>query len=208
MADCSTGIFLPGQYTAPAMPAMKKAPSAAEIEARLRELTLLMYDTSVPLATLEERVYPSLSPSIAFIDPWIVARGARKFEVGLRGFHCAIRFDFDIFQLGVQLNERGDGGRAIVDGVMNLRQLRVYTYPLRTILVIDFVITEETPILRITRLEEMWSYGDMIANLPLLGRIYDVSRFFGGYFFTGLFWLACVLRRGEAQPRPRSPSSR
>ena len=91
---------------------------------------------------------------------------------------------------------------------MNLRQLRVYTYPLRTMLVIDFVITEGAPGLQLTRLEEMWSYGDMIQNVPLLGQIYGVSRFFAGYFFAGLFWLGCAVRRGEAQPRSRSPSSR
>src|SRR5262249_8757521 len=112
-----------------AMPAMARTPlTHAEIAAKIRELTLLLYDTSVPLATLEERVVPYLSPRVAFIDPWIIARGRRKFRIGLRGFHCAIRFDFEIKQLAVELD--GRRGRALVEGVMNLRQLRVYTYPL------------------------------------------------------------------------------
>ena len=77
------------------MPATARTPSVTEIAAELRALTLLMYDTSVPLSTLEERVIPYLSPSVAFIDPWILARGKRKFRIGVRGFHCALRFDFD-----------------------------------------------------------------------------------------------------------------
>lgn len=166
----------------------------AELEERFRELTLLMYDTSVPIPTLEERVYPYLAPDIEFVDPWILARGRGKFETGLRGFHCVIRFDFDIFQLAVRMNERGDGGRAMVDGVMNLRQLRFYTYPLRTILVYDFRLTEGDGALQITRLEEMWSFADMIANAPLVGRLYDgVFRRGAGYFFTAMFWLSCAL---------------
>ncbi len=76
---------------------------------------------------------PYLAPDVTFTDPWLTAHGRGRFRIGLRGFHCVIRFDFDIFQLAVTLNERGDGGRVIVDGVMNLRQLRFYTYPLRTI---------------------------------------------------------------------------
>lgn len=165
-----------------------------QIEALFRELTLLMYDTSVPLSTLSERVNPYLSPDIVFVDPWVHVRGRRRFEIGLRGFHCVIHFDFTISQLAAQLDESGRRGRVLVEGVMNLRQLRVYTYPLRTILVYDFVLTEQDPGLLITKVEEMWSFGDMIENLPLVGRLYDglFRRFFGA-FFTRMFWLSCAL---------------
>jgi len=164
----------------------------AELEERFREFTLLMYTTSVPLDELSVRVVPYLAPNIEFIDPVIRARGAEKFRIGLLGFHCAFRFDFDIFQLNVSMSERGDRGRALVDGVMNLRQLRVYTYPLRTILAFDFVMTGRGEGFEITRLEEIWSFGDLIQNAPLLGTLYAGFRFLSGYFFTGFFWLSCA----------------
>ncbi|XYI02655.1 hypothetical protein ACMHYB_24030 [Sorangium sp. So ce1128] len=167
--------------------------SVAEIGERFRELTLLMYTTSVPLDELREQVYPYLAPDVEFIDPWIRARGAGKFRIGLLGFHCAFLFDFDIFQINVSMNERGDGGRVLVDGVMNLRQLRVYTYPLRTLLVYDFVMTKGGEGFEITRQEEMWSFGDMIQNAPLIGTCYEGFRFVSGYFFAGFFWLSCVV---------------
>jgi hypothetical protein len=176
-------------------PSAGARPDVTALEARFREITRLMYDTRVPRATLEERAIPLLALNVEFVDPWLRARTRRVFAIGLRGFHCVIRFDFDIFQLGVHLNERGDGGHAIVDGVMNLRQLGFYTYPLRTILVYDFVLSGDGEELQITKLEEMWGFGDMIANAPLLvGHAYDgILRPAWGHFFTGLFWLACKL---------------
>jgi len=181
-------------------------PSAAAIEDQIRELTLLMYDTRVALPVLEQRVLPRLAPGVIFEDPWLRARGRDRFRIGLRGFHCVIRFDFEIFQLAVEMNPRGDGGRALVDGVMNLRQLGFYTYPLRTILVYDFDGTADGEGLQITRLEEMWSFGDMIASAPLfVGWLYqDVLRPAAGHFFTAAFWLSCALfgPKGAAPPAP------
>jgi len=152
-----------------------------------------MYDTSVSLSELQEQVYPYLSKDIRFVDPFIRARGRNKFQVGLRGFHCAFLFDFRIDELRATLNERGDGGRVIVDGVMNLRSLRVYSYPLRTILVYEFVLTQGGCSLEITSQEEMWSVGDLAQNAPVLGPLYDGWRFLSGYFFTAMFWLSCAL---------------
>ena len=179
-----------------------REPRTAELEDRFRELTLLMYDTRVPLAALEARVVPYLGPDVVFVDPWLVAHGKDRFRIGARGFHCAFRFDFDIFQVGVTLDDRGDGGRALVDGVMNLRQLGFYTYPLRTILHYNFTLPEGR--LQIERLEEMWSFGDMIASLPLgVGWLYrNGFRPAAGHFFTAFFWLSCALRGG---PEGRSP---
>jgi hypothetical protein len=164
--------------------------SVRKLEERFYRLTKLMYTTSVPLSTLEEEVVPYLAPNIQFVDPWLRARGSGKFRTGLRGFHCTFYFDFSIFQLNIQLNEQRDGGRVIVDGVMNLRQLRFYTYPLRTILVYDFKMTEGGRSFQITNLEEMWSVADMIQNAPILGRFYEGFRFVSGYFFTTMFWLS------------------
>jgi hypothetical protein len=89
-----------------------------------------------------------------------------------------------------------------VDGVMNLRQLRFYTYPLRTILVYDFAVTADG--LRIRRLEEMWSFADMIANAPLLvGRLYQGAfRPLAGAFFVRAFRLACAVRAVLERARP------
>lgn len=168
--------------------------SVVELERRFAELTYLMYDTRVPLGRLEERVFPYLGPDVEFVDPWVHTRGRELFENGLRGFHCSFRFDIDITQLHVRLNERGDGGRVLVDSIMNLRQLRVYTYPLRTLLVYEFVLTEGGTSFQITRQEEMWSLGDMLANLPVAGGVFDLGRRAWGYYFSATFWLSCALR--------------
>jgi hypothetical protein len=169
-------------------------PSIPELTARFREITTLMYDTRVPIGVLRARVAPYLGRDVVFVDPWIHARGGRKFWTGLAGFHCTFRFDLDISQIGVEVE--GERGRAILDGMMNLRQLGFYTYPLRTILVYDFVLTGGEPEIRIEKLEEMWSFADMIANAPLVGWFYDrVFRRASGYFFTAFFWLSCALAR-------------
>lgn len=176
-----------------------RRPGVAELERRFTELTLLMYDTRVSLERLERRVIPHLAPDVEFVDPWVHVRGARVFRDGLRGFHCVIRFDFEIFQLHVRMNERGDGGRVLVDGVMNLRQLVVYTYPLRTLLAIDFRLTGDERSFEITRLEEMWSFGDMLRNLPLLGRFYELGRRAWGRFFAAAFRASCALTGGRSE---------
>jgi hypothetical protein len=164
-----------------------------ELERRFAELTKLLYDTSVPVSVLREKVYPHLALDIEFWDPWVRARGLQQFWTGLRGFHAVIRFDFVIHQLAVEINEHGDGGRVLVDGVMNLNQLVVYTYPLRTILVYEFVIAADGETYQITSLEEMWSLGDLIENAPVVGRAYEGFRWASGYVIGGLFWIAAIL---------------
>lgn len=172
-----------------------RQPNITEIEDFFQNLTLLMYDTEVALSVLEERVCPYLAPDVGFSDPWLRARGLARFKTGLFGFHCAFRFDFTIRQLGVRLNPSGDGGRVLVEGVMNLRSIPGYVYPLRTILVYDFVFVGVEP--DITSQEEMWSFADLFLNAPLLvGRFYDgLFRPAAGVFFLGFFRLACYLRR-------------
>lgn len=180
-------------------------PDLGKLDEQFRALTLLMYDTSVEIPVLEERVYPYLAPNIEFIDGILTATSAAKFRVGLRGFHCVFWFDFDIFQSSVKLNARGDGGRAMVDGIMNLRSVPHYTYPLRTILVYDFTLSADGQSFQITRLEEMWSYADLLENAPLIGRLFRASRVVAGYFFTGFFWLGSTLRNNRALSSRRKP---
>jgi hypothetical protein len=174
-----------------------------ELERRFTEMTQLLYTTSVPVSELREKVYPHLAPTIVFRDPWVRGSGLQQIWVGLRGFHAVIRFDFDIYQLAVELNERGDGGRVLVDGVMNLRQLVVYTYPLRTQLVYEFDLSPDGESFQVTSLEEMWSLGDFIANAPGVGVAYEGFRWASGYFFTAMFWLAATVV--EKLPSERIP---
>lgn len=175
-----------------------QALSIAQLDERFRELTLLMYDTSVPIPVLQEQVHPHLAPDIEFIDGILTASGAAKFKAGLSGFHCVFFFDFDIFQSAVKLSADGSGGRAMVDGIMNLRTVPHYTYPLRTILVYDFVLLDGGTRFQITRQEEMWSYGDLLENAPLIGRLFQAGRRLAGYLFTGFFWLGATLRKNQA----------
>lgn len=166
---------------------------APELRRRFLVLTHLLYDTSVPLGVLERDVVPLLASDIEFLDPWVHVFGADAFRAGLRGFHCVIRFDFDVAQADVQLDAATGRGRAIVDGVMNLRQLRAYTYPLRTTLVYDFRLTSDRRSFEVTRLDEMWSLGDLLANLPVAGEAYDLGRRAWGAFFVAAFRASCAI---------------
>ncbi len=149
-----------------------------KLEERFRRVTELLYDTSVPAHVLDEEVLPFLAEDITFTDPWQRGSGRETYRRGAAGFHCMFSFDFDISQLNVQLEQGQQRGRAIVDGVMNLKQFSwLYTYPLRTILVFDFTLVTPSgsgedvkPLIHAH--EEMWSFGDMIAAVPLVGWVY------------------------------------
>lgn len=168
-----------------------------QLEERFRRMTGLLYDTSVPPRILEEEVLPFIGENVVFTDPWQQGFGRENYRRGAAGFHCMFSFDFDIFQLNVQLEEGHTGGRAIVDGVMNLRQFSwLYTYPLRTILVYDFSLVGSTagelkPVVHSH--EEMWSLGDMIAAVPLVGRFY--KNVFRKGFSHGFLAASALCRR-------------
>lgn len=167
------------------------------LEMRLRRIATLMYDTGVSLEQLEAEVVPYFADGIGFKDPVLSARGRSKVRVGMRGFHCAFRFELDIHQMTVDART----GRALIDATMNLRSIPGYCYPLRTMLVYDFdVDASGEP--RITHIEEIWSLGDLVANAPLgVGAIYDrFLRPSSGVLFLGFFWLTTVLRRGRVRP--------
>ena len=170
-----------------------------KLEERFRRMTQLLYDTSVPAQVLDEEVLPLLSEDVSFTDPWQQGAGRETYRRGAAGFHCMLSFDFDIFQLNVQLEEGGLKGRAIVDGIMNLKQLRwLYTYPLRTILVYDFTLAsppapgeDVRPL--VYAHEEMWSLGDMIAAVPGVGWLY--KNLFRTGFSRGFLAASSLCRR-------------
>lgn len=170
-----------------------------QLEERFRRLTELLYDTRVPSHVLDEEVLPYLAENVRFTDPWQQGEGRETYRCGAAGFHCMFSFDFDIFQVNVQLEEGGTGGRAIVDGVMNLKQFSwLYTYPLRTILVYDFTLVSASvsggdvkPLVHAH--EEMWSLGDMIAAVPGLGRFY--KNVFRKGFSQGFLAASALCRR-------------
>jgi hypothetical protein len=173
-----------------------------QLEERFRRMTQLLYDTSVPARVLDEEVLPFLSEDVSFTDPWQRGAGRETYRRGAAGFHCMFSFDFDIFQLNVQLDEGQKKGRAIVDGVMNLKQFSwLYTYPLRTILVYDFTLVRSTApggdvIPLVYAHEEMWSLGDMIAAVPGVGWVYkNLFRKAFSYGFLGASALCRRIRR-------------
>lgn len=173
-----------------------------KLEEHFRRISLLLYDTTVPPERVDAEVRPYLDEHVRFTDPWQQAGGLKKYRLGAAGFHCMFVFDFDIFQVNVQLDDTARKGRAIVDGVMNLKQFqRIYTYPLRTILVYDFVITDAEAAdgdvkFLIQAHEEMWSFGDMIEAVPVAGWVYKkLFRPGFSYGFLGASYLFCRARR-------------
>jgi hypothetical protein len=165
------------------------------LEDRFRRISLALYDTSVPADILDREVLPYLADDVRFTDPWQQGAGRETYRKGAAGFHCMFRFDFDIFQLNVQLDEQAKKGRAIVDGVMNLKQLSpLVTYPLRTILVYEFTGLEPAAV-QIHEHIEMWSFGDMIEAVPLAKTPYKLFR---NAFSKGFVAASALCRRLKA----------
>ena len=184
-----------------------------KLEERFRKVSELLYDTRVPADVLKQEIMPFVGEDIVFVDPWQTGGGREVYERGAAGFHCMLRFDFDITQINVQLDEDRHKGRVIVDGVMNLKQFAwLYTYPLRTILVYDFTLEassgdgEPTPIIH--KHEEMWSLGDMIEAVPGAGWVYaNLFRpaFSRGFLAASAF---CAWRKGaQTDPSPGTAPS-
>ncbi len=79
--------------------------------------------------------------------------------ISLAGFHNMSDFTFDLYQIGVTLNDDGSGGRCMVDGQMNLQRLFfLYTFPLRVVLIYEFRLRNrnDPQSLEIFYHEEMW----------------------------------------------------
>lgn len=149
---------------------------AEKIALKITEITKILYNTEVtPKDMIPLHHY--FTRDVFFKDPWQQGGGIEKYIAGMNGFHSMLNFDFTDFQAGVTLEPKQRGcnyieGRAIIDGVMQLRQFSwIYTYPLRTILVYklrvfldestgDVVNTKKDDIpFQIYFHEEMWSFG-------------------------------------------------
>jgi hypothetical protein len=168
---------------------------------RFRRISEILYDTSLPPPEVDREIRPYLAETVAFVDPWQHEKGLGKYRLGLAGFHTLFRFHLEIFQIGVQLDDAGKSGRAFVEGVMHLKQLeRLFTFPLRTILVYHFTVTDPgktggQPKFLIERHEEMWSFADLIAGVPGLGWIYTkLFRRGFAYAFLGASYLSARAR--------------
>lgn len=173
-----------------------------QLTEKFRQISLLLYDTNVASSELEAEVFPFMDPRVRFVDPWQEGTGLANYRDGAAGFHCMLRFDLVISQVGVQLDLGTKRGRAIVDGVMNLKQLSfLYTYRLRTLLTYEFTLTSEgdserAPGFLIQTHEEMWSLGDMIAAVPAAGWVYQ--RLFRPAFSQGFLAASSLCRRLKA----------
>ncbi|WP_437996630.1 hypothetical protein WMF26_37355 [Sorangium sp. So ce185] len=183
-------------FTMPSMPRL----GLDDLEDRFRRLSLLMYDTSVPGATLEKEVYPYLAPGIEFVGPWRRVRGVETYQVDLSGARGGPRFDLDVSQLSVRLCAPRDAGRAVVDGTLYLRLFPRCAYPMRVILTYEFDLIDGGESFRITRHEEIWRVADILRNVPFIGRSYDVFRSCSGYLFTGAVLLSRALAGRPASP--------
>lgn len=171
----------------------------ADLEDRFRHISMLLYDTSIDPRLVDAEVAPMLDPQVRFTDPWQVGVGQAKYRLGLAGFHAMFQFVLEMSQVSVQLADDGRSGRAIVDGVMQLRPLgRLFMYPLRTILVYDFVLVDSgdgKPKVSIQAHEEMWSIADMVTALPMTGWFYrQVFRPAFGRGFLAASWLSARAR--------------
>lgn len=165
------------------------------VEKKITDIAIVQYDTSISPDEVENQVSDYLSSNIFFKDPWQEGSGKEKYLLGQKGFHCMFYFDLTLFQANVILDENMKKGRAIIDCNMNLRQLAwIYTYPLRTILVYTFEIThidheKEEVKFQILEHEEMWSFGDLLENIPFFGTFYTkvFRRLFAIGFLSASF---------------------
>ncbi len=174
---------------------------AARLEDRVRRLNELLYDTRVPPHVVDRELTPLLAPDVRFTDPWQEAQGREKYRLGAAGFHSMFRFDFETLQVNVQLDADGGRARAIVDGVMHLKNLsQRFPFPLRTILVYQLRVTDpeaDPPGFLIESHQEMWSFGDMLEGVRGLGWLYkNVFRRGFSWGFLGASWVAARLKGG------------
>lgn len=167
------------------------------LEQCFRELTLMLYDTKVDPSRVDQVLASLVTEGVRFVDPWQTAAGKDKYRLGAAGFHSMFHFDFEIHQAAVELAPDGRTGRALVDGVMHLRRLPPFPFPLRTILVYRFTLDSpnDPSRLQIDFHEEMWSVGDLIAAVPGFGWLY--AKLFRPAFSVGFLAASRLSSRGR-----------
>ena len=181
--------------------ARARADVIEELEQHFKRLTHALYDTDVPAPEVDAQVRPYLDEHVSFVDPWQHGVGLANYRLGLAGFHTMLKFHFELAQVSVKYEPSTRSGRALVDGVMQLKLLApLYVFPLRTILAFDFVVDDEggdgRPVKFTIRVhEEMWSFADMIAALPLLGPAY--RKLFRPAFAAGFLKASFLTARAK-----------
>lgn len=55
-----------------------------ELEPLFRQLTLLRYDTGVPMAVLDAEVMPYVADDVTFTDPWQTGGGRAQYRLATR----------------------------------------------------------------------------------------------------------------------------
>jgi len=180
-----------------------------------RDIVHMQYHTDIDPMEIETKLAHKIAQAITFRDFWQIGQGRDSYLMGLKGFHTMLKLRFKIIQSNIQLRNISNdiklhrykkeheemkmakcAGRFMADGIMYLHLLEKIgiVYPLRTILVYDFLITRLSPEDRevdyvITHHEEMWSLSDMIEAIPGIGRIYDgFRRLFCFGFLTASFF--------------------
>jgi hypothetical protein len=172
-----------------------------ELAVTFKSLVTRQYDTDVDPAELETSLEGHLSEGVQFRDPWQVGIGKELYLLGQRGFHAMFWFHLETHQLAVEVDERQMTARVLVDATMVLEQLRpLFVYPLRTLLVYSLRLerpaSPELPVgWQILEHEEMWSFGDMLANTPFFGWAYGWFRYGFSRAFLAASWFADLLAR-------------
>ena len=214
------------------------------LEAELLEVAQLQYDTAASGERVLARLRGHLHEHVRFTDPWQSGHGRDLYALGLGGFHAMFRFELTpVHQVAATVSADLRRARVMVDGVMQLRSLRCYVYPLRVVLAYELDLDpasytdsphagprprapartrprtsnahiedldgddadddgdeeeeEEGGVriaYRIRDHEEMWSFGDMLAALPLgVGSVYRLFRHAFAVGFLAACWLSTRL---------------
>ncbi|KAF0974867.1 hypothetical protein FDP41_006341 [Naegleria fowleri] len=168
-----------------------------DLEKRFSSLTHLIYNTQTKVQDLDEHVAPFLDEHVSYEDPFQFVSGKNTVLTQLKGCHLSMFFESKIEQLDIQMKENQEGGRVLIDAWMNMNQFKwiIGTFPIRTILVYDFVMINEGSSFLITNLKEMWSLGDVIEQIPFIGWCFNLFRHGGGWFFTFFFFLCSVVMK-------------
>lgn len=171
-------------------PRIEQPSRLAEIERHVTLMIQMLYDTTYSTKELDEHVFKYCSEQITFQDPWQTPKGLPNYRGQFNGLrNLKIKFEFDRKQIGFQWNN--SGGRAMAEGIFTTTVWFPFLrFPLRVISIHDFVLTNETDKgFIVYNHEELWSFAEMILEIPLVGRCYNAFRWFAARVFARLFGL-------------------